>query len=234
MTTYFLSDCHLQAEKPDTAESFIRFWRGPARDASSIYVLGDLFNVWMGDDIQCEFTQLILKEIKTVASTVPCYFMPGNRDFLVGKQFAHDSGLALLGDYYVLTLNQRKYLLTHGDLLCSDDKPYQRYRKIVRHQWFQKLFLCLPQKKRIQIAHNMRQKSIAHQKKACKNTLQANSQTTQAICQRFGVEHIIYGHVHTPKIVQNGSVTEYILGDWHANGGMILKIDQEPELFHFN
>lgn len=234
MLRYFISDLHLQEERDDLTALFYKFIHGPAQDAQELYVLGDLFNVWMGDDLPSAYNDAILNEFKMLSEKgVKCYFMPGNRDFLIGKLFIQKSKFTILPDYYKIDINGTATLLSHGDLLCTDDKAYQRYRKVARNKLICKLFLMLPLKKRIAIAQSMRKKSIQHQRNAKADTLQANEQAMLKACNRFGVRNIIYGHVHHPQQNQVHNITQYVLGDWHKHGATIVKASEQIELVSF-
>ena len=136
MTTLFIADLHLCTEEPAITAGFLRFLAGEARQADALYILGDLFEAWIGDDDP--------NPLHRVDSGVPCFFIHGNRDFLIGKRFARESGMTLLPQEKVLNLYGRQVLILHGDTLCTDDAGYQAFRAKVHQRWLQTLFLALP------------------------------------------------------------------------------------------
>ncbi|MGC9491524.1 UDP-2,3-diacylglucosamine diphosphatase, partial [Vibrio genomosp. F10] len=145
MTTLFISDLHLSPIRPDITQCFIDFMRNDAINATRLYVLGDLFEFWVGDDDNSEFSLLIQKEFKQLTdSGVDCYFTQGNRDFLVGKRFAKQTGMTLLNDETVIDLYGRKAVILHGDTLCTLDIKYLEYRKKVHQPWLQWVFNRIP------------------------------------------------------------------------------------------
>ena len=136
MATLFIADLHLQTEEPAITAGFLRFLQGEARQADALYILGDLFEAWIGDDEPNPLHQQIATAIKAVVDAgVPCYFIHGNRDFLLGKAFAKRAGMTLLGDPCVIDLYGQRVLLSHGDLLCTLDLGYQKFRRITQQKW---------------------------------------------------------------------------------------------------
>ena len=160
MATLFIADLHLQTEEPAITAGFLRFLQGEARQADALYILGDLFEAWIGDDDPNPLHQQIASAIKAVVDAgVPCYFIHGNRDFLVGQRFARQSGMILLAEEERLDLYGREVLIMHGDTLCTDDAGYQAFRAKVHKPWLQTLFLALPLFVRKRIAARMRANS---------------------------------------------------------------------------
>lgn len=159
MTTYFIADLHLAEDRPHLTQLFVDFMQHKAPQAEQLYILGDLFDFWIGDDENSLLIETVKTQIRNlVKQGVPCYFIHGNRDFLIGKKFAQDCGLILLPTYHLIDLYGQKTLLCHGDTLCTDDVNYQRYRKKVHQKWRQWLFLHLPLKIRLKIATKIRKK----------------------------------------------------------------------------
>ena len=145
MHTLFISDLHLCQERPDKLELFRRLLRGKARQAGALYILGDLFEAWAGDDDNTPPHQAIISELAEFSrSGTPLYFMRGNRDFLAGRDFARKTGAELIEDPTAIMLGEQKTLLMHGDTLCTGDTSYQLYRKLVNNPVTRRLFLCLP------------------------------------------------------------------------------------------
>lgn len=145
MTTLFISDLHLSADRPDITACFLRFMSSEARGIDALYVLGDLFEMWIGDDDDSPFHQQIKTAFRQLTdSGVPCYFIHGNRDFLIGKRFSQETGVELLPEHTVVDLYGTPTLILHGDTLCTLDEGYQRYRKKVHNRFIQWLFFRLP------------------------------------------------------------------------------------------
>ena len=150
--TYFISDLHLSENQPQLAALFFDFMQNLAPNAERVYILGDLFDFWIGDDEQSPLIEQVKNAIKQLTTSgVACYFIHGNRDFLIGKDFAQQTGLQLLPDYQCIDLYGKPTLLCHGDTLCIDDVKYQQFRRKVHQKWRQRLFLCLPLKVRLKI-----------------------------------------------------------------------------------
>jgi UDP-2,3-diacylglucosamine hydrolase len=162
MTTLFISDLHLEAHQPDIGEQFLAFLEGEARDAEALYILGDLFEVWLGDDDPNPYYQQMKTGLRKLADTgVPIYFMHGNRDFTIGQQFCEETGVSLLNDPTVVNLYGRDVLLCHGDSLCTDDVQYQQIRTMTRDPAWQAMMLSKSIEERIAFAVQAREESIA-------------------------------------------------------------------------
>ena len=195
--TYFIADLHLSENRPHLLALFRQFMQGQAPEAEKLYILGDLFDFWIGDDEQSDLISEVQQLIRHLTEQgVPCYFQHGNRDFLIGKKFANACGLTLLPTYQVIDLYG---LLCHGDTLCVDDVKYQQYRKKVHQKWRQWLFLHLPLKVRLNIAEKIRAKS--RQDKQVKSTeiMDVNAAFVQQMFAQFHVTQMIHGHTHRQK-----------------------------------
>ncbi len=168
MTIYFISDLHLHASRPENTMRFLRFLKEIADKATALYILGDFFEVWVGDDQwhvntpEDHDTQVIQALTQYTAQGIPTYFMHGNRDFLIANKFAATTGCTLIPDPYIIEFNDTRYVLTHGDTLCTRDLAYQRFRRMVRNPIFKMLFLCLPLKLRRKIAGGIEIKAREH------------------------------------------------------------------------
>jgi UDP-2,3-diacylglucosamine hydrolase len=230
----FISDLHLDGSRPDISEQFLAFLRTDARQAQSLYILGDLFEVWIGDDdpdTDKRRIRLALREL--TESGVPCFVMHGNRDFLLGKLFFAETGCQLLTDPIVIGLHGRRVLLLHGDLLCTDDHAYQRLRRIVRNPLVQWIMRHLSLKRRLALAAKIRAGSQAHIDNAMRSTMaQIMDVNVDAVTRTFadhGVDLMIHGHTHRPAIhsikVNENSATRIVLGDWYTQGS-VLRWDQ--------
>lgn len=236
MTIHFVSDLHLDAERPAVTELFLRFLRGEARQAEALYILGDLFEAWVGDDETCEPAPEVRAALRELTqSGVPVYFMRGNRDFLVGPRFAEETGATLLPDPAVVSLHGEPTLLMHGDLLCTDDRAYQAFRNQVRDPHWQAQFLAQTLPTRQAFAQQARAASKQHQQglkdaKQLETITDVNADAVKETLGRYGVTRLIHGHTHRPAIHslrESGSAGQRIvLGDWYDQGS-VLRIDAD-------
>ena len=139
MSTLFISDLHLDESRPEIVDLFERFLQTEARGAAALYILGDLFESWIGDDDDSPLAERVARALRALSdSGVPVYFMRGNRDFVLGKDFARKAGMTILGDPIIIDLDGQRVLLMHGDTLCTDDVDYQKFRRIMHNRWFQR------------------------------------------------------------------------------------------------
>ena len=238
MATLFIADLHLQTEEPAITAGFLRFLAGEARRADALYILGDLFEAWIGDDDPNPLHQQIAHAIKAlVDSGVPCYFIHGNRDFLLGKRFARESGMTLLPEEQRLELYGRPLLILHGDTLCIDDAGYQAFRAKVHTPWIQKLFLALPLFIRQKIAARMRADSKAANSHKSMEIMDVNPQAVVDVMEKYHVQWLIHGHTHRPDVhtlTANGEPAyRVVLGAWHTEGSMVKVTADDVELIHF-
>ena len=238
MATLFIADLHLQTEEPAIVAGFLRFLRGEAKNADALYILGDLFEAWIGDDDPNPLHHEIAAALKAlVDSGVPCYFIHGNRDFLVGKRFARESGMVLLPEEQVLDLYGRKVLIMHGDTLCTDDTGYLAFRAKVHTPWIQKLFLALPLFIRNRIAAKMRAGSKAANSSKSMTIMDVNPQAVINVMEKHRVQWLIHGHTHRPDVhdlIANGEPAHrVVLGAWHSEGSMVTVTPEGVELIAF-
>ena len=221
--TYFIADLHLSENRPHLLALFRQFMQEQAPHAEKLYILGDLFDFWIGDDEQSDLiseVQQLIRHLKEQG--VPCYFQHGNRDFLIGKKFANACGLTLLPTYHVIDLYGTPTLLCHGDTLCVDDVKYQHYRKKVHQNWRQWLFLHLPLKVRLKIAEKIRAKS--RQDKQLKSTeiMDVNADFVQQMFAQFHVTQMIHGHTHRQKHHEiPPHFHRIVLGDWGETSSLL-------------
>ncbi|EOD8990905.1 UDP-2,3-diacylglucosamine diphosphatase [Klebsiella variicola] len=238
MATLFIADLHLQTEEPAITAGFLRFLQGEARQADALYILGDLFEAWIGDDDPNPLHQQIASAIKAVVDAgVPCYFIHGNRDFLVGQCFARQSGMLLLAEEERLDLYGREVLIMHGDTLCTDDPGYLAFRAKVHTPWIQRLFLALPLLIRRRIAARMRADSKAANSSKSMDIMDVNPQAVVDVMERHHVQWLIHGHTHRPAVHElqaNGQPAwRVVLGAWHSEGSMVKVTPDDVELIHF-
>ena len=223
-----ISDLHLTASMPRTAERFFEFLEKEARAHEALLILGDLFEFWVGDDAKARspFHIEVAQRLKAVSQAgTKVYFMHGNRDFLLGSSYMHKAGMEGLRDPQVMTIANQTWLLTHGDLLCTADKNYQRFRSFVRSPWVQKLFLKLPTSVRVAIASNLRSKSTATYQRAQRFTPDVvkvkgdvTINATAELVAMTNCTQLIHGHTHRPGYHQEGlggqTWQRWVLSDW--------------------
>lgn len=213
---YFIADLHLSAQSPHLLALFRYFMLEKAPQAQALYILGDLFDFWVGDDENSQQIDEIKRLLRDLtAKGIACYFCHGNRDFLLGKRFARETGVRLLPEYQKLTLFGVETLVCHGDTLCTDDVAYQKFRKRVHQRWLQKLFLCLPLQWRINLAQRIRRQSQDDKKEKSLQIMDVNAQTVMEVFNKFQVSQMIHGHTHRQAIhyLENGK-KRIVLGDW--------------------
>ena len=229
MTTLFISDLHLDGARPDITSQFLEFLQQEAVTAERLYILGDLFEAWIGDDDPDPDKKRVREALRTLTQRgVPCFVMHGNRDFLIGKQFEADTGVELIDDGTVVNLYGRQVLLMHGDTLCTDDHAYQRLRRIVRNPFVQWILRRLSLAQRLQLAAKMRAGSKAHIESVDRSTpyiMDVNAQAVVETLRRFGVDCLIHGHTHRPAVhdveVDGRHATRIVLGDWYDQGSVL-------------
>ncbi|WP_296028062.1 UDP-2,3-diacylglucosamine diphosphatase [uncultured Aggregatibacter sp.] len=221
--TYFIADLHLSENRPHLLALFRQFMQEQAPEAEKLYILGDLFDFWIGDDEQSDLISEVQQLIRYLTEQgVPCYFQHGNRDFLIGKKFANACGLTLLPTYQVIDLYGTSTLLCHGDTLCVDDVKYQHYRQKVHQKWRQWLFLHFPLKVRLNIAEKIRAKS--RQDKQLKSTeiMDVNAAFVQQMFAKFHVTQMIHGHTHRQKHHEiPPHFHRIVLGDWGETSSLL-------------
>ena len=228
--TLLLSDLHLAPERTAAVAAFHAFARGPAREAAAVYVMGDLFDAWIGDDQRREpFAQAIVKSLRGVSDAgVRLYIARGNRDFLLGDAFAQAAGATLLQDQTIVELGGTMTLLSHGDEFCTDDVGYQRYRALSRDPDHQRRLLRLPYRLRRWIAAWLRRGSRAATARKPESILDVNAAAIERTFRRLDVPRMIHGHTHRParhrSIVDGTPRERLVLADWDDRG-YFLEID---------
>jgi UDP-2,3-diacylglucosamine hydrolase len=223
MATLFVSDLHLQGEQTPADGLFRRFLTEQAISAEALYILGDLFEAWLGDDLVLPEYQGILDALQVLtASGVPVFVMHGNRDFLLGADFAQRTGCTLLPDPTVIDLYGRPTLLMHGDLLCSDDLPYQQMRRQIRDPQWINGFLTKTPAERIAFARQLRNTSKEEVGRKSDYLMDVNDATLAVYLQQYCVGRIIHGHTHRPALhnLADGS-QRLVLGAWEEHGSVL-------------
>lgn len=228
--TLFIADLHLSDDTPELNRLFLQFLQEQQGRADALYILGDLFEVWLGDDILSDIAVEAAAALKTFGRTAPVYFICGNRDFLLGQNYAERAGVTLLPDIREIELYGTHYLISHGDEMCTDDVSYQRFRRIIRQPWLQKLLLALPQSRRRKIAAKIR--AASKQKKQAMGHTPVSDVTGQGVQTALDhhpqTEALIHGHTHRPAVHEHGfngrTVKRYVLPDWYGGSGGYLKV----------
>jgi UDP-2,3-diacylglucosamine hydrolase len=229
VTTLFISDLHLDGSHPQITDQFLEFLDAEAKSARALYILGDLFEAWIGDDDPDPDKQRVLRALRSLTSAgVSTYLIHGNRDFLIGKRFCQETGVELLNDGTVVELYGKRVLLMHGDALCIDDPAYQRLRRIVRNPLVQFVMRSLSLAQRQRLAARMRAGSRAHiesMDRFAPQIMDVNQGEVLATFTRFQVDCMIHGHTHRPAIhsiqYQNANFTRIVLGDWYEQGSVL-------------
>jgi UDP-2,3-diacylglucosamine hydrolase len=220
MSVLFISDLHLCEERPATTRAFLAFLAGPARAARALYILGDLFEYWVGDDDGDAplHRQVGAALMALAAHGVTVFLLVGNRDFLLGEHFARRAGVRLLADPTPIELAGRPVLLTHGDLLCTDDEAYQAYRAQVRAPAWQRSFLARPLAERKQFVEALRRRSEAAKRDKASEIMDVNARAVDALLRQWGYPTLIHGHTHRPARhvhdVDGHRCERWVLADW--------------------
>lgn len=234
MTTLFISDLHLDPARPGITQLFGEFVDGEARQAEALYILGDLFEAWVGDDDPSDAGAFVAGKLTALAdSGVPVSFIRGNRDFLVGDDYARRAGMAILPDPAVILLYGKPTLLMHGDLLCTDDIAYQQFRAHTRNPAWQAQFLAQPLASRLAFAQQARAASQSRQGElrdagTMETITDVAPRTVADTFARYGIDTLIHGHTHRPAVheldVAGKSCRRIVLGDWYTQGS-VLRVD---------
>ena len=226
MTTLFISDLHLEADRPEIGEQFLDFLDEEAADAEALYILGDFFEYWIGDDDPDDYYASIKRSLRAVTdSGVPVYFMHGNRDFMVGEKFAAETGVTILPDPCPIELYGKSVLLSHGDAMCTDDVEYQQMRAMTRNPEWQAMMLEKPLEERLAIAKHARAQSQERNKTLSESIMDVNPDAVKKTIAEHGVEILLHGHTHRPGIhgVEVGEqfAKRVVLGDWYEQGSVV-------------
>ena len=226
-TTLFISDLHLCASRPRINRLFFDFLERTARNAEQLYILGDFFEYWAGDDdVDDPFNRSIIDALaKLTASGVAVFLMHGNRDFLLGDLFCKASGATLLADPTLIDLSGSRTLLMHGDTLCTDDVEYQKFRKQVRDARWQQQFLAQPLAQRKAIIEDLRRRSETEKQTKSMDIMDVTPASLEAAFREHGYPRLIHGHTHRPALhqheVDKQICERWVLTDWYEHGGYL-------------
>lgn len=226
MTTLFVSDLHLEAERPDIGKQFLAFLQNEAAEAEALYILGNLFEGWVGDDDPNAHYFMIKRALRKLTdSGVPVYFMHGNRDFLVGPGFANDTGVKLLQDPFRLNLYGRKALLSHGDILCTDDLRQQRVRQMTQDPKWRATMLARPLKQRLRMAEEARRQTLEQTINRSLEIMDVNQDEVKRVMTQHRVDVLLHGHTHRPGVhavdLGGRKAERIVLGDWYTQGSVV-------------
>ena len=230
--TLFISDLHLSLEKPEITRRFLDFLANRATKAESVYILGDLFDTWVGDDDFMPPNNKIRQQLKKLTdSGVKVFLQQGNRDFLLGERFTQDTGVTLLDDYAVIDLYGTPTLITHGDLLCTDDLPYQAFRVKSHTLEWQQNVLSKPLLLRLLAARWYRLRSYFHKRKKSNDIMDVNQDAVISVMQKYSTLRLIHGHTHRPDLhqfdIDGQAAQRFVLAQWSKNAGEVLCWNQE-------
>jgi UDP-2,3-diacylglucosamine hydrolase len=235
MASLFISDLHLHSSRPEVTNRFLKFLREDAQDAEALYILGDLFEVWLGDD---DTDPHNLKVIEGLAEFThprrPCYLMCGNRDVLIGRRFFTDATVLHMDESTVIDINDDRVLLLHGDELCTDDHAYQRFRRHARSPTWRAMFLSLPLSVRRRFATGLRNRSAALTALKPEDITDVNQDAVEDAMRDANVKIMVHGHTHRPGIHQfklhHQAAMRIVLGDWYEIGSVLYWGPDGPEL----
>ncbi|WP_029135099.1 UDP-2,3-diacylglucosamine diphosphatase [Sedimenticola selenatireducens] len=230
--TLIISDLHLSQHRPDTVALFLHFLRERACGAGELYILGDLFDAWIGDDnILPPVPEVVQALHQLTDSGCKLSVMHGNRDFLLGSDFARATGGKLLPDPFVADLGGETTLLMHGDLLCTDDLEYQQARKLLRSPEFIRDFVSRTIEERVQLAAEYRRRSGEVVSLKSADIMDVNQQTVERYMREYQVRRLIHGHTHRPALhefqLDGTPAQRYVLEDWHEQTGSYLRVDNQ-------
>ena len=229
MTTLFIADLHLSEQRPEITKIFLHFLQNKARHCRALYILGDLFEAWLGDDCILPAYQPILQAIQELTkNNVAVYFIHGNRDFLIGQHFCDLTGCTLLDESTVINIDNKEYLIMHGDTLCTDDVKYQQFRSMVRDpQWQQQLLEKTPAE-RIALAKQFREMSETETAGKTNEIMDVNQTEVEKVMQATSINTLIHVHTHRPNIHEftlgGKPAQRIVLGDWYQHGS-VLSLD---------
>ena len=233
--TLLVSDLHLDGSMPGIARQFLQFLEAEAREAKALYILGDLFEAWIGDDDPDPAAREVVAALRSLTcSGVPCYLMHGNRDFLLGQQFARETGCKILPDGTVVDLNGERVLLMHGDVLCTADTSYQRLRRTLRNPAVLWILRHLPLKTRRKLGRKLRAGSQMHTGSTAAEIMDVTPAAVVETMRAAGVRTLIHGHTHRPAVhelaIDGQRARRIVLGDWYTQGSVLEWRDDGVEL----
>ncbi|WP_444907849.1 UDP-2,3-diacylglucosamine diphosphatase [Microbulbifer sp. SSSA008] len=238
MSTYFISDLHLDEKRPDITRAFFDFLHGRAAGAEALYILGDFFEAWVGDDDDAPLAREVIGELSRYSGTgVELYLMHGNRDFLLGTDFAQRAGATLLQDPTALSLGNERVLLMHGDSLCTLDKEYMAFRRQARDPKWQQELLTKSLQERRAIAAQIRMASKSMNSRKAEDIMDVTQEEVERVMLEHNVHRLIHGHTHRPArhalTINDEPAERVVLGDWDKNAWCLKADNDSLELIHW-
>jgi UDP-2,3-diacylglucosamine hydrolase len=235
MSTLFISDLHLDASRPEVTECFLNFLKQAADRADALYILGDLFEVWIGDDDPDPHHQEVIQALREFTTARrPCYFMRGNRDVLIGRRFCAEASAQLLDETTLIDLYGDRVLLLHGDELCTDDQAYQKFRRQARSPTWRAIWLSLPLGLRRWLSVKIRNGSKTMTALKPEDITDVNQDAVEDVIRGHRVKYLVHGHTHRPGThqltVDGRPATRIVLGDWYEHGSILEWGPDGPQL----
>jgi UDP-2,3-diacylglucosamine hydrolase len=234
LTTLIISDLHLTPVEGDKVKFFNRFCNAQASKADQLFILGDLFNTWLGDDVSISSYKEVISTLKKLTEKTKVFVMVGNRDFLLSHKFAVETGCKLIKEPHVLEHNTKKFLLIHGDSLCTDDINYQKLKKVLRNPIVKFVFLLLPKSTRLKLTGQLRKKSIEAQSYKSEAIMDVNQLAADKLMTKYPGYDLIHGHTHRQNTHITDGYTRYVLGDWDNGKGNAIKLSESLEWLEIN
>jgi len=233
-SSLIIADLHLVSDEVDKTNLFIKFCQERASQADQLFILGDLFNAWLGDDLSLNHYRSVVDTLKSLGRTTKVFIVVGNRDFLLGTDFEQQTGCQLVNEPYLLETNDQQYVLIHGDSLCMDDVGYQQLKKVLQHPIIKFIFLRLPKKLRLKLSGQIRKKSIEAQQYKSHEIMDVNADAVDELMQKYPSANLIHGHTHRQNTHVGDRYTRYVLGDWSIDQGNAIEIDTELNWLEIN
>jgi UDP-2,3-diacylglucosamine hydrolase len=234
LTTLIISDLHLTHVEGDKVKFFNNFCNAHVSKADQLFILGDLFNTWLGDDVSISSYKEVISTLKKLTEETKVFVMAGNRDFLLSRKFEVETGCKLIKEPYVLEHNTNKFLLIHGDSLCTDDVNYQKLKKVLRNPLVKFIFLHLPKSTRLKLTGQLRKKSIEAQSYKSETIMNVNQLAADKLMSKYPGYDLIHGHTHRQNTHITDGYTRYVLGDWDNGKGNAIKLSESLEWLEIN
>ena len=234
LTTLIISDIHLTHVEGDKVKFFNKFCNAQASKVDQLFILGDLFNTWLGDDVSISSYKEIISTLKKLTEETKVFVMVGNRDFLLSHKFEVETGCTLIKEPHVLEHNTKKFLLIHGDSLCTDDINYQKLKKVLRNPIVKFVFLLLPKSTRLKLTGQLRKKSIEAQSYKSEAIMDVNQLAADKLMTKYPGYDLIHGHTHRQNTHIMDGYSRYVLGDWDNGKGNAIKLSESLEWLEIN
>jgi len=235
--TYFIADLHLSDSRPDISAAFYHFLNTHIlnQDVDALYILGDFYEVWVGDDYETPLSKEVASRLKQISdSGTPVFFIHGNRDFIIRNKYAKQAGMTLLSEQTVIDLYGTPTIILHGDEMCTQDIEYQKFRKKARGWWWPRLMLALPLWYRRSVAKKAREKSKQNQAGKSLEILDVTQEAVLDVFAKHQVKNMIHGHTHRPNVhhykEQGTELTRTVLGDWYTQGSYLVVTPDSQKL----